>query len=86
MVIDNDSYDEGPDNRDNRDEQAESSTDATESNGSLYDSSEDNNTFEELQRGLYSSEESSDDDNINLIGGNILQYLFIYNLTIINNY
>ena len=81
MVIDDDFYDdkqEGNDNHencDNCDEKAESSTAATEfnvnENESLYDSFDDNNTFEILQEGLYSDDELSD-DSINLIESNIL--------------
>lgn len=56
-------------------------------NESLYDSFDDNNTFEVLQKGLYSSDDESSDDGINLTEGNILQYLFTYlKLIIINNY
>ncbi|GBC47879.2 transposase domain-containing protein [Rhizophagus irregularis DAOM 181602=DAOM 197198] len=57
-------------NLDNSDEKAESST-ATEieSYESLYDSFDDNNTFEVLQKGLYSSDNESSDDGINLTEG-----------------
>lgn len=73
MVIDDDCYDdkqEDHDNFDNCDEKAESST-ASESYESLYDSFDDNNTFEVLQKGLYSSDDELSDDGINLIEGNI---------------
>lgn len=82
MVIDDDCYDDNQehhDNRDNSDEKTESST-ATESESyeSLYDSFDDNNTFEVLQKGLYSSDNESSDDGINLTEGNIRNiYLFI---------
>jgi hypothetical protein len=78
MVIDDDNQ-EHHDNLDNSDEKAESST-ATEieSYESLYDSFDDNNTFEVLQKGLYSSDNESSDDGINLTEGNIRNiYLFI---------
>ncbi|GET52716.1 transposase domain-containing protein [Rhizophagus irregularis DAOM 181602=DAOM 197198] len=73
MVIDDDCYDDNQehhDNRDNSDEKTESST-ATESESyeSLYDSFDDNNTFEVLQKGLYSSDNESSDDGINLTEG-----------------
>jgi hypothetical protein len=79
MVIDDDCYDDNQehhDNLDNSDEKAESST--AESYESLYDSFDDNNTFEVLQKGLYSSDNESSDDGINLTEGNIRNiYLFI---------
>ncbi|GET63857.1 transposase domain-containing protein [Rhizophagus irregularis DAOM 181602=DAOM 197198] len=75
MVIDDDCYDDNQehhDNRDNSDEKTESST-ATESESyeSLYDSFDDNNTFEVLQKGLYSSDNESSDDGSNIVGSNI---------------
>ncbi|CAB5336227.1 unnamed protein product [Rhizophagus irregularis] len=78
MVIDDDCYDDNQEhhnNRDNSDEKTESST-ATESESyeSLYDSFDDNNTFEVLQKGLYSSNNESSDDGINLTeGSNIVE-------------
>ena len=40
-------------------------------NESLYDSFDDENTFETLQKGLYSSDDELSNDSINLIVGNI---------------